>query len=93
MMADNIRRREKDWCIRPVFDLLFRDDAPIAALLRYFRAAKPAAVLSLLNYPNAALLIASRISRRKTKVLVSVHNTVSASMSKGDCDDLAICRG
>jgi glycosyltransferase involved in cell wall biosynthesis len=84
MMADNVRRREKDWCIRPIFDLLFRDDAPIGALLRYFREAKPAAVLSLLNYPNAALLIASRISRRKTKVLVSVHNTVSASMSKGD---------
>jgi glycosyltransferase involved in cell wall biosynthesis len=84
MMADNVRRREKDWCVRPIFDLLLRDDAPIAALLRYFRAAKPAAVLSLLNYPNAVLLIASRVSRRRIKVAVSVHNTISASTSKSD---------
>jgi glycosyltransferase involved in cell wall biosynthesis len=84
MMADNVRQREKDWCIRPIFDLLFRDNAPIAALLRYFRAAKSPAVLSLLNYPNAVLLIAGRVSRRKPKVVVSVHNTISASTGKGD---------
>jgi glycosyltransferase involved in cell wall biosynthesis len=30
------------------------------------------------------LLIAGRVSRRKTKVFVSVHNTISASMSNGD---------
>ena len=88
MMMDNVRRGERDWCVRPIFDLLFRDDAPIAALLRYIRTAKPLAVLSLLNYPNAVLLIASRVSRRvsrrKTKVLVSVHNTISASINKSD---------
>jgi glycosyltransferase involved in cell wall biosynthesis len=84
MMADNVRRREQDWCTRPIFDLLFMDDAPIAALMRYVKAAKPRAVLSLLNYPNAVLLIAGRVSRQKTRVVVSVHNTISASTSKND---------
>lgn len=84
MMADNVRRREGDWCVRPIFDLLFRDDVPIAALLRYINTARPKAILSLLNYPNAALLIAGRVSPRKTRVVVSVHNTISASMGKSD---------
>ena len=38
----------------------------------------------LLNYPNAVLLIAGRVSPRKTEVVVSVHNTISASMGKSD---------
>jgi glycosyltransferase involved in cell wall biosynthesis len=84
MMADNLRKRQTDWCVRPIFDLLFRDDAPVAALLGYIKTAKPGAIISLLNYPNAVLLIAGRVSARKTRVMVSVHNTISASTGKTD---------
>ena len=84
LMADNFRKGQADWCVRPIFDLLFRDDAPIAALLRYIKTAQPGAILSLLNYPNAALLIAGRVSPPKTRMVVSVHNTISASTGKSD---------
>lgn len=84
MMLDSLGQRTTDACIRPIFDVLFKDDAPIAALLRYTERAKPKAVLSLLNYPNAALLIVGRVSRRKFRVVISIHNTISASIGKSD---------
>ncbi len=77
MMIDNAVNAVRDWCSRPLFDLIFKDDAPIAALCQYIQEQQPDVVISFLNYPNAVLLVTSRVDRRKTRVVVSVHNTIS----------------
>ena len=48
-------------------------------MCRYVRKARPHAVLSFLNYPNAVLLLASRRLRGETRILVSVRNHMSAA--------------
>jgi glycosyltransferase involved in cell wall biosynthesis len=59
--------------------IVWSDDAPIAALLDYVRSERPRAVLSFLNYPNFALMLASRLAPPGTRFLVSVRNHVSSS--------------
>jgi glycosyltransferase involved in cell wall biosynthesis len=65
--------------LRPLVQLALGDDPPVAALLRYVRRERPDAVLAFLNYPNFALLLASRLAPRETRWLVSVRNHVSTS--------------
>lgn len=69
----------RDPCIGPIARLLWKDRPPIQALCRYVREARPHAVLSFLNYPNAVLLLASRRLRGETRILVSVRNHMSAA--------------
>lgn len=63
----------------PLVQIALGDDPPVAALLRYVRRDRPDAILAFLNYPNFALMLASRLAPRKTRWLVSVRNHVSTS--------------
>jgi len=65
--------------LRPLVGLALGDDPPIAALLRYVRRDRPDAVLAFLNYPNFALMLASRLAPLATHWVVSVRNHVSSS--------------
>jgi glycosyltransferase involved in cell wall biosynthesis len=67
----------------PLAQLALGDDPPIGALLRYVREERPDAVLSFLNYPNFALLLASRLARGRTRFVVSVRNHVSSASARG----------
>ncbi|QLH38893.1 MAG: glycosyltransferase [Defluviicoccus sp.] len=82
MMIDNAITASRDWCIRPLFDLIFSDNAPIAALCQYIKAQQPDVIISFLNSPNAVLLVTSRVDRRRTRKVVSVHNTISVVANK-----------
>lgn len=82
MMIDNAITASRDWCIRPLFDLIFSDNAPIAALCQYIKAQQPDVIISFLNSPNAILLVTSRVDRRRTRKVVSVHNTISVVANK-----------
>jgi glycosyltransferase involved in cell wall biosynthesis len=53
----------------------------IPALARWLRAERPHALLSALDYANAAALVARRLAGTGTRTLVSVHNHVSASVA------------
>jgi glycosyltransferase involved in cell wall biosynthesis len=65
--------------LRPLVQLALGDDPPIAALLRYVRRDRPSSILAFLNYPNFALLLASRLAPHGTRYLVSVRNHISSS--------------
>ena len=65
--------------LRPLVQLAFGDDPPLSALLDYIRHERPNAILAFLNYPNFALLLASRLAPRGTRYVVSVRNHVSSS--------------
>lgn len=49
----------------------------IHALARYLREARPTALISALEDTNAAAILAARLSRAPTRVIVTVHNHVS----------------
>lgn len=56
-------------------------------LAAYLDSQRPVALLSALNYPNIAALLARRLSARPTRLVVSVHNhlsTAAAGTSKPD---------
>lgn len=58
---------------------LLRKKLPIFALSSYVKASRPDAVISLLNIPNTALLLARCVRRMDTRLIISVHNTLSVS--------------
>jgi glycosyltransferase involved in cell wall biosynthesis len=54
----------------------------IIPLAQYLRERQPQALLSHLNYANVAAVLAKKIARTKTKLILVEHNTVSAHKSK-----------
>ena len=52
---------------------------PLLALSTYVRKQRPSAVISLLNDSNVALLLARCAHKQDTRLIVSVHNTISIS--------------
>lgn len=51
--------------------------ASLPGLVRYFRQERPWALLSALNHANVVALWAKNFARVPTRVVVSVHNTIS----------------
>lgn len=56
--------------------------ASLPGLIRYLRIEKPDVILSALEHANIVSLLARRISGVKTRVVISIHNTVSSSLRK-----------
>jgi len=52
----------------------------IGPLSHYLRTERPAALLAAMNHANMAALIANRLSRTKTRLVVSIHNNYSEDM-------------
>lgn len=50
-------------------------------LVRYLRKERPAALLSALNHANVIALLARKISLSPTRIIVSEHNSLSASQA------------
>jgi glycosyltransferase involved in cell wall biosynthesis len=73
-----------DACVAPILRLVYKDAPPLAALLQYIRDKEPRAILSFLNYPNIALLLASFLSRPGTRFIISVHNTISVAAAHNE---------
>lgn len=74
---------------RALLPVLFLPGVPgvlgaVRPLARYLRESKPDALLSLMDYPNVAAILARRIAGVDTRIVVSVHNHVSASVAHAD---------
>jgi glycosyltransferase involved in cell wall biosynthesis len=74
---------------RVLLPVLFMPGVPgvlgaVAPLARYLRESKPDALLSLMDYPNVAAILARRLAGVDTRIVVSVHNHVSASVVHAD---------
>ena len=64
-----------------LYRFLFRRRPPLSALRRYLASRRPDSVVSFLNYPNVALLLAARFGTGRTRVYVNVRNHISASVA------------
>ena len=53
--------------------------AGLPGLVRYLRAERPVAVISAMNHANVVALLAAKIARVSSKVIVTEHNTLSKS--------------
>lgn len=49
----------------------------LAGLIRYLRQEKPQVLLSALDHANVVALWAKKLSRMPTRIVISVHNTIS----------------
>ena len=58
----------------------------IPALVRYLRRERPRAMLSRVLYANLALLLAHRLARTDTRIVVTEASTLSAVMADGLAD-------
>ncbi len=54
--------------------------ASLPGLIRYLRRERPVALLSALEHTNVIALLAARLARVDTRVVVSVHTTVSRAI-------------
>lgn len=61
--------------------------ASLPGLIRYLRRERPAAMLSAMNHANVVALLARKLARIPTRLVVSEHNTLSAG-----CDTLPLGR-
>lgn len=52
--------------------------ASLPGLIRYLRRERPAAMLSAMNHANVVALLARKLARIPTRLVVSEHNTLSA---------------
>lgn len=52
-------------------------------LIRYIYRERPSAILSAMDHANLIALMARAIARTPTRIVVSVHNTISKSMGGG----------
>ena len=80
------RRTRPDPCGRAPFRIalarfLFKRRPPLHALRRYLSSRRPEAIVSFLNYPNIALLLAAQLGKGDTRVYVNVRNHISSSVA------------
>lgn len=61
--------------------VIIKKKPPLLALIRYQRGHRPAAVISLLNAPNIFLMLARLTGSFPSRLIVTVHNTLSISVS------------
>lgn len=54
----------------------------VPALTRYIRRERPRAMLSIMNHANVIALVARRLSGIETRLIVSEHNNLSASIQR-----------
>ena len=59
---------------------LFKRRPPLHALRHYLHARRPESVISFLNYPNIALLLAAQLGKTDTRIYVNVRNHISSSV-------------
>jgi len=84
----NLARRSKpDPCGDKSFRIavarfLYKRRPPLYALNRYLRHRRPESVVSFLNYPNVALLLAAQLGRGDTRIYVNVRNHISNSVAQ-----------
>ncbi len=60
---------------------LYKRRPPLYALNRYLSSRRPESIISFLNYPNVALLLASQLGKGDTRIYVNVRNHISSSVS------------
>jgi glycosyltransferase involved in cell wall biosynthesis len=61
--------------------MLLRKKFPVLALRRYIKGSRPEAVIAHLNDANTALMMAHCGGRLPSRLLVTIHNTISRSVS------------
>jgi glycosyltransferase involved in cell wall biosynthesis len=80
------RRVEADPCGLATFRValvrfLIKRHPPLHALRRYLFRRRPQAVISFLNYPNIALLLAAQLGKGDTRIYVNVRNNISGEVA------------
>lgn len=65
--------------LRPLLRLATKEDLPLLALKSYLETDRPDAIVSFLNYPNMALLLASLLCRHRCRTIVNVRNHMSVA--------------
>jgi glycosyltransferase involved in cell wall biosynthesis len=85
-LANLFRRAEADPCGRMSFRValvrfLFKRHPPLYALRRYLFRRRPQAIISYLNYPNIALLLAAQLGKSDTRIYVNVRNNISGEVA------------
>lgn len=68
-------------CSLQLARVIIKKKPPLLALTRYQRRRRPAAVISLLNSPNISLMLARLAGSFSSRLIVTVHNTLSISAS------------
>jgi len=86
LLVNLTRRSRPDPCGRASFRIalarfLFKRRPPLHALRRYLSSRRPEAIVSFLNYPNIALLLAAQLGKGDTRVYVNVRNHISSSVA------------
>lgn len=81
-VAKALVSRGMSWqCRRRLASVILKKKPPLLALIRYQRGHRPAAVISLLNAPNISLMLARLAGSFASRLIVTVHNTLSISAS------------
>jgi glycosyltransferase involved in cell wall biosynthesis len=81
-----VRRTKPDPCGDVSFRValarfLYKRRPPLYALTRYLRRRRPQAIVSFLNYPNLALLLAAQLGKGDARVYVNVRNHITSSVA------------
>lgn len=74
--------RGMSWhCRLQLAHVIIKKKPPLLALSQYQSRYRPAAVISLLNDPNISLMLTRLASSFSSRLIVTVHNTLSISVS------------
>ena len=73
----------RDTCSGRLLRMMTHEDPPLLALLRYIRQARPASVVSFLNYQNLALLLVAPLAGTESRCIVNVRNHITTSAKFG----------
>jgi glycosyltransferase involved in cell wall biosynthesis len=73
--------RKLAW-LRQMLRLIVKNDPPLHALCRYIDSARPVSIISYLNDPNMALMLAAMLRPGRTRYLVSVRNHISTAVAR-----------
>src|SRR3546814_9284372 len=84
LLINLFRRAKADPCGKESFRValarfLFKRRPPLYALRRYLFRRRPQAIISFLNYPNIALLLAAQLGKGDARIYVNVRNNISRS--------------
>lgn len=86
LLINLFRRAKADPCGKESFRValarfLFKRRPPLYALRRYLFRRRPQAIISFLNYPNIALLLAAQLGKGDARIYVNVRNNISGEVA------------
>src|SRR3546814_20350749 len=86
LLINLFRRAKVDPCGKESFRValarfLFKRRPPLYALRRYLFRRRPQAIISFLNYPNIALLLAAQLGKGDARIYVNVRNNISGEVA------------